>query len=100
MLLGPHRETADGKVLRDGEHQRRTGRDLSDLVAAGCHDGDAVDVRAARLKLEIDPFGIVIAEVLRANFAELIAGEKPSELQIENRLGLAECLDGDEGSDG
>jgi hypothetical protein len=53
-----------------------------------------VDVRAARLEAQLDAFLIVVAELLGADLADLVAGQEPAELHVDDRLGLAVSIHG------
>src|SRR5215207_3832789 len=56
----------------------------------------AVDIRPAGLEAHLDPFLIVVAERLGADLSDLVAGQKPAELQIDRRLALAMGIDADQ----
>ena len=65
------------------------------FVPARRHHCDAIDVRAAGLKAHLDAFLIVVAELFGADLADLVAGEEPAQLHVDDGL-LRTRIDRDE----
>ena len=93
VLLHADREALDRQALRHRQHQRRARRHLAEVEATRRDDGDAVDVGAAGLDLEVDPFLLEVALLLGDDLADLVAADQPAELHVDLGLAGRACAD-------